>query len=499
MNKLLLTILLFSIFTPVYSYDCFIDGIFYELDNGFMEATVTYKKESKPTKEYKGDIVIPEMIIYKGDSYKVTAVAPKAFSNCKDITSIAIPNSVIEIGKSAFFGCENLSSIILPGYIKAIREWTFYCCFNLKEIYIPRSVLSIESWALSNCRSLKKLVIPSSVVSIGDHAFANCNSMENLFLSPNLNDIGKNAFKLCDNIKEVIVSERLLAGVKDIFASSPEFSISNIEPMETPPTLEILADSDTDIPISKRFSGNTFALIIANENYINESDVPYANNDGSIFSDYMGKTIGIPEENIIKIFDATLSDIEFGLNRLKNICNAFDGDASVIVYYAGHGVPDDTNHEAYLLPTDGRGSDISSAFPLNQMFSRLSELNSKQTVVFIDACFSGTQRSGKKLHNTRSVRLKPKNPFISGNTIAFSASQGNETAHPYDEQKHGLFTYFILKKLQESCGETTLGELADYVTSNVKQTSALKRKDLQTPNVTPSLSANDWRTWTLFF
>ena len=78
-----------------------------------------------------------------------------------------------------------------------------------------------------------------------------------------------------------------------------------------------------------------------------------------------------------------------------------------------------------------------------------------------------------------------------GNLVIFSASQGVETAHPYVEQAHGMFTYFLLKKLNESQGNITLGDLSDYINENVRRTSVVNGK-MQTPTVKTVLS--DWKS-----
>ena len=67
------------------------------------------------------------------------------------------------------------------------------------------------------------------------------------------------------------------------------------------------------------------------------------------------------------------------------------------------------------------------------------------------------------LATARGVAIKPKASTPGGNVIVFSAATGDETAYPYDEKGHGLFTYFLLKKLQENKGNVTLGELSAYL------------------------------------
>ena len=82
--------------------------------------------------------------------------------------------------------------------------------------------------------------------------------------------------------------------------------------------------------------------------------------------------------------------------------------------------------------------------------------------------------------------------------VVLSAAQGDETAYSYQEQHHGLFTYFLLKKLQMSKGVVTLGELFDYVKDNVVKKSLVVNGKQQTPASSASISASDtWSSWTL--
>ena len=97
------------------------------------------------------------------------------------------------------------------------------------------------------------------------------------------------------------------------------------------------------------------------------------------------------------------------------------------------------------------------------------------------------------LASARGVALKAKNGVPQGNMVVFSAATGDQTAYPYQEKGHGLFTYFLLKKLQESSGEATLGEISDYVSEQVARQSVVVNGKSQTPVVTPSASLSE--TW----
>ena len=78
--------------------------------------------------------------------------------------------------------------------------------------------------------------------------------------------------------------------------------------------------------------------------------------------------------------------------------------------------------------------------------------------------------------------------------IVFTAAQGDETAYPYKDKQHGMFTYFLLKKLQETKGDVTLGELSEYLTDEVVRHSFIKNNKIQTPTVSVATSLKDsWK------
>ena len=261
----------------------------------------------------------------------------------------------------------------------------------------------------------------------------------------------------------------------------------------------LLSDVDENIPVSNKKSTNTFAVIIANEDYQSVASVPFALNDGNIFREYCLKTLGIPEKQIKYIPNATGNQIKQQVGWLQTICDVFGEDAQIIFYYSGHGIPDESNRTAYLLPVDGIGTDVTTGYKLDNLYAALGNIPSKNVTVFMDACFSGnTRNDGKEmLVAAKGVAIKARSGMPQGNMVVFSAAQGDETAHLDYEEKHGMFTYYLLKKLQETEGNVTLQELGEYIIDNVRKKSAVNGK-LQTPCVTPSASLDtSWREWKL--
>lgn len=257
-------------------------------------------------------------------------------------------------------------------------------------------------------------------------------------------------------------------------------------------------DVDFDIPIADNVSNHTFAVIISNEKYQMEKSVQYAENDGKAFTEYCKKTLGLPEKNVRFITNATLNNIKHEIKWLQDVIAVYKGEAKAIFYYAGHGIPDEQNKSAYLLPIDGYGSDVTTGYALEDLYKALGSLPSKSVTVFLDACFSGAKRDGDMLASARGVAIKVKQNNPTGNMVVFTAAQGDETAYPYKEEEHGLFTYYLLKKLQETKGDVTLGELGDYIKTQVERQSIVINGKLQSPSIVSTATiANSWKKWTL--
>lgn len=106
-----------------------------------------------------------------------------AFEDCSNLTSITIPNSVMDIGGLAFCRCSNLTSVTIPNSVTNIDGYAFSNCSNLTSITIPNSVKDIGAYAFKSCYSLSSVSIGASVKSIGSYAFEDCNNLSSVHIS----------------------------------------------------------------------------------------------------------------------------------------------------------------------------------------------------------------------------------------------------------------------------------------------------------------------------
>lgn len=258
------------------------------------------------------------------------------------------------------------------------------------------------------------------------------------------------------------------------------------------------SDVDVNIPKTSFRNDNTFAVIIANENYEMVENVSMAMNDGRTFGKYCEQTLGLPASNVRLYENATYGSMLRAMRDISSIAEAYKGDLNVIFYYAGHGIPDESTKDAFLLPVDADGRQTEACYSLAKLYNELGTLDANSVVVFLDACFSGAQRDGGMLASARGVAIKSKPEQPHGNMITFSAASDDETAFPYEEKGHGLFTYYLLKKLQDTKGDVTLQELGNYVTEQVKRQSIVINHKPQTPVMNVSVPMQDnWQKFKL--
>ncbi len=161
-----------------------IDNVLYEL---YPEGTALLV-HGDPEGEYE----IPSLIQLNGQSYKVTAIGDRAYTHCKNVTSVIIPNSVTSIGNAAFKEC-SINSVTIPNSVTSIGGAAF-AGSPLYSITIPESITSIDYDVFRDCWLLDNVTIPNSVTSIGNNAFNGCYNMWSVTIPNSVTTIGDGAF-----------------------------------------------------------------------------------------------------------------------------------------------------------------------------------------------------------------------------------------------------------------------------------------------------------------
>ena len=469
----------------------------------------------------------------------MTEIGKDAFESCGSLTNVKGLHSGIAIASDAFkytpfekTGYRNSYDYLANSYIiSKIKEWQKKRDFEttaqyrervtkenqqrkIKEltdefvkIYTEEHKLKVDlgaydadyqMYALNSNYGQKYVKVPLANAPAFKENFGNATFQADYVATadgPKLHDLDitlngqtyhaeKNAVELAENTIDM--------DLPDIDLSTGNFSQNPVVAQK--PTVTVDRSIDQNIPTNTADNRQTFAVIIGNERYQRVAQVPYANNDAKIFAEYCKKTLGLPAKNVKVYENATYGTMIGAVSDIQKIAKAFKGDISVIFYYAGHGIPDEVTGDGYLLPIDADGLNMRVCYPLSQLYKDLGSMQARSVTCFMDACFSGAQRGSGMVVAARGVAIKAKNDHPTGNTVVFTAATDKQTAYPYEEKGHGMFTYYLLKKLCDTKGDCTLGELGSYICDEVAKQAVVTNGKEQTPVVLTSAGMTDsWR------
>ena len=222
------------------------------------------------TNDNEGDFTIINGVLYQYTGSDKVVVVPEGvttiggFSDCKCITHVVLPDSVIHIGIGAFSGCTNLISINIPESVTSIGHSAFCDCSSLTDISVSNKNLDdivIENYAFRGCNGLAddkgfvevggilfdyvgknsiisipaeikkigltvfadhkeiaEITLPESVQSIGAQAFYGCEGLQRIQLPDNVLEIGDYAFHGCTNLRYISLSDNIQSISKTAFS-----------------------------------------------------------------------------------------------------------------------------------------------------------------------------------------------------------------------------------------------------------------------------------------
>ncbi len=179
------------------SNDCILDfsnSEIYNYDNG-ITYDETFKKIIYVDKRIKGEVTIKD---------GVESIS-NAFSYCKDVTSIILPDSITSISESAFSYCTSLTTVKMSSKVTNIGSYAFENCTSLVDIELPNTIETIHSYAFKDCTSLITFKIPNLVTSIEDSTFYGCTSLINIEISETVTKIGQSAFNQCSSLQSIAI------------------------------------------------------------------------------------------------------------------------------------------------------------------------------------------------------------------------------------------------------------------------------------------------------
>ena len=219
------------------AYDFEVDGIYY---NKLTDFTVSVTYKDTDYNSYSGSIVIPKEVVHEGKHYTVTEIGYNAFSSCKRLRSLTLPNSIMTIVNCAIRSCESLTelyiedgnSVLSLGHNNASNTSLLGSCSNLEYLYLGRNIDNNHSISpfgklkylstveigdsvtdmsdiscFSQCTGLTSIKIGKNVESIGASEFYGCTSLTSIVIPDKVKTIGSNAFYGCKSLSSITIGE----------------------------------------------------------------------------------------------------------------------------------------------------------------------------------------------------------------------------------------------------------------------------------------------------
>ena len=214
--------------------------------------------------------------------------------------------------------------------------------------------------------------------------------------------------------------------------------------------------------------GDYYALVIGNNTYTNMNNLETAVQDATEIAKVLKEKYGykvklLTNANLMTMLTA-LSDYKKSLKKYDNL----------MVYYAGHGLIDESNNEGYWIPTDASATDKKTWIPNKEISNFMSQMKAKHVMVVADSCYSGTL-SGSSIsplpENVENEdilftsRVKARTVLTSGGLQPILDSGGNG---------HSIFASAFLDVLNENDGVMEGYRLYKAMSQQVSLRSTLK-------------------------
>jgi len=122
----------------------------------------------------------------------------------KDTTKVIFHPSVTIIQRAAFSGCKSLVRVTIPETVTRIDEWAFYGCDSLRFIRLSTNLEFIEMAAFCNCKSVESVFLPPTVNRIHNQAFYYCTALRFCILPESVNHVVDEVFKGCDQLSTTV-------------------------------------------------------------------------------------------------------------------------------------------------------------------------------------------------------------------------------------------------------------------------------------------------------
>ena len=101
------------------------------------------------------------------------------FYSCSSLETVALPESILTIGRNAFANCKSLKNVEFGNSLISLQEFAFYLCTSLDKVKLPSTVEFIDKCAFSCC-AFTSFEIPMKVCSFDEDQLSGCKALKDI-------------------------------------------------------------------------------------------------------------------------------------------------------------------------------------------------------------------------------------------------------------------------------------------------------------------------------
>jgi uncharacterized caspase-like protein len=249
-------------------------------------------------------------------------------------------------------------------------------------------------------------------------------------------------------------------------------------PTTTPQTRGLRGEVTADKPATPAAPGprRFYALVIGNNDYQALPKLKTAVGDAQAVANVLHDQFGFEPTLLL---NATRQQIIAALNDYRR---KLDENASLLIYYAGHGYNDSEVDKAYWLPVDSKLDDNANWISADDITTDTKAIHARHILIVSDSCYSGTiTRDADPTINAPMERERYLQKMDEGKSRTLMASGGNEPVADNGGNGHSIFAAALLRGIGQMDKDTfTASEIFhDYIVESVAGSAE------QTPEYSP--------------
>ncbi|MBQ8051780.1 MAG: leucine-rich repeat protein [Bacteroidaceae bacterium] len=190
---------------------------------------------------YADDVVLPDSVVHRGQTFHITEIAPRAFADCHQLENIHFPTTLTTIRKGAFDHCCRLTALQLPPSLTQVEMEVFHNCRSLSLVSWPPSCTEVPRNCFLSCVALRSITLPEGVTAIHQDAFVGCDSLTDVQLPQSLTAIERGVFYACPALRDITIPVHVTLLGEYLFYECPSLQAIRLLPT-TPPYMSTIVD-----------------------------------------------------------------------------------------------------------------------------------------------------------------------------------------------------------------------------------------------------------------